>query len=245
MSLDFDGIDDRIHLPTPSGLLRNVGAWTLMAWIRADTLVGNPRIITIAVGPPPGISTSSRATLEIKPAGTLSIGSRRLDTDAAIDLDSVAGTITTGTIFHVAGTCVYGATRDSKLYKNGVQIASSSPVSIAGNTSNTDSKNGAIAANDNGLSGFFDGQFEDIRVYGRALSPDEIATIFAAQGTDGIVDGLQARYLLDEASPGTTASVGATVKDISNNKFNGTPGAGVAAPIYREMLRVRKRRSGY
>lgn len=59
----------------------------------------------------------------------------------------------------------------------------------------------------------FDGSVEDVRWYNRILSVDEIRTIAALQGTDGVVRGLGARWPLRGIDGATTA--GAT--DLSGN----------------------------
>jgi hypothetical protein len=80
--------------------------------------------------------------------------------------------------------------------------------------------------------------FEDVRVYSRALPLDEIETIFAVRGVDGIMDGLAARWYMAEASPGTSAAGAGSVKDWGVNALNGTP---TNSPVYREGV-IRSRR---
>ena len=77
-------------------------------------------------------------------------------------------------------------------------------------------------------SGAFDEQpadasVEDVRIYDRVLSPDEILTIFNSRGRDGIALGLQARYLLNEGAPGVVASGAGVIKDSGPNGLDGTP----------------------
>lgn len=52
---------------------------------------------------------------------------------------------------------------------------------------------------------FYDGLIDDLRVYTRALPLDEIQAIFACRGTDGIVYGLQSRWLFNEKHLGAIA----------------------------------------
>lgn len=52
----------------------------------------------------------------------------------------------------------------------------------------------------------------DVRVYFRALSPEEIQTIYYARGHDGIVDSLVRRWLFNESTIGAGAIAGG-VKD--------------------------------
>jgi len=66
------------------------------------------------------------------------------------------------------------------------------------------------------------GILEDMRVYTRVLSADEIATIYACRGTDTIVQGLQNRWLLNEGAEGVVASGAGIIKDLTGSQ-NGTP----------------------
>jgi hypothetical protein len=240
MSVLFDGVNDTIGFSV-TGRLRNVSSWTVMAWINATSLPGEVSILNVSVGSPVGTSLS-RADLAVLASGAIEITIRRLDADAGIVVTSAAGEIVVGNVYHVAVSCVYGANLTVKFYKNGVLVSTQTPAGTAGSTSDTNSQNGAIGSNDDGASQFFPGYIEDTRVYGRALSDDEIATIYACEGRDGIWVSLQSRHNLNEQSRGTTAPAGATVKDLTDNGYNGTPGAGTAAPSYRENLRIKPRR---
>lgn len=64
---------------------------------------------------------------------------------------------------------------------------------------------------------------EDCRLYDRALSANELLTMFNERGVDGIVDGLLHRWLLNEWVPGATASGAGTTKDSGPGQVNGTP----------------------
>lgn len=68
----------------------------------------------------------------------------------------------------------------------------------------------------------------DMRIYNRALSPAEIQTIHGVRGTDGIVDGLIARWQFNDGAPGTL--VGTTLS--LTGKHNGTGGPGGNEPLY-------------
>lgn len=80
---------------------------------------------------------------------------------------------------------------------------------------------------------FMEGLIEDLRVYNRALSDNELKTIFAARGRDGIVNGLVGRWLMNEKAPGI--SPGATeVLDIGLNRLNSS--AVGNTPTYEEGI---------
>jgi len=85
----------------------------------------------------------------------------------------------------------------------------------------------------------FDGIIADARVYDRALSADEMATVHAARGTDGIVDGLLHRWMLDELAFGVAATGVGTVKDLAAGAVDGDP---IASPPYaHDQLKSRRR----
>ncbi len=85
----------------------------------------------------------------------------------------------------------------------------------------------------------YDGLIEDVRVYNRVLSDAEIETLAAARGVDRIVDGLVARWMLDEGALGDTVSGVDSVKNLSDNAMDMSP---VASPTYAEgVLRSRRR----
>ena len=68
-----------------------------------------------------------------------------------------------------------------------------------------------------------DGAAEDVRIYDRVLSADEILTIYNSRGRDGIILGLAARYLMNEGAPGVVASGAGVIKDSGPNGLDGTP----------------------
>ena len=72
---------------------------------------------------------------------------------------------------------------------------------------------------------YFDGKMADVRFYNRILSADEVATIYACRGHDGIVSGLVGRWKLDELAAGA----GAAPIDYSGN---GNDGSVVGSPVY-------------
>lgn len=83
------------------------------------------------------------------------------------------------------------------------------------------------------------GRMDDVRIYDRALSVAEIETIFAAKGVDGIVDGMVARWLMNEDAPGVVASGADLHKDLGKNGIDGTPNN---SPTFAEsILRSRRR----
>jgi hypothetical protein len=82
---------------------------------------------------------------------------------------------------------------------------------------------------------------EDVRVYTRALSPNELETIFAAQGVDGIASGLHFKWGLNENAPGVTVPVsGNPIRSLSNELANGNAGGTVPTWVEGELRTKRK-----
>ena len=63
-----------------------------------------------------------------------------------------------------------------------------------------------IGSTPGGSGQAWNGIIDDIRVYDRVLSANEIQTIYGARGQDGIVDGLTLWYPMNEGAEGTTPS---------------------------------------
>jgi hypothetical protein len=218
-----DGSAQWVNLGTDLPLLRNVSGMTLMAWVNPVVVVAQHIVLAVAIGPPPGTSGSSRASIEFN--GTpIVIFIRNADGDVVFSAS--AGTMVANQWQHVGFThnC------DSKagvIYRNGVSVGTFTSTGLTGTaTSDTNSKNAAIGAQDDGAGSAFDGAIEDARVYGRVLSEAEFLTIFTSKGKDGIVAGLQGRWPMQELGEGITAT---RIADLSNNGISGTPTAG---PVY-------------
>lgn len=108
---------------------------------------------------------------------------------------------------------------NASIYLNGVSQSITETWTPAGSR-RSDASYDLIIGNHDDLGRCLWGWEEDARMYNRILSANEIQTIHAAQGNDGIVDGLVARYLLDQGAEGVTASGNAV--DASINKNNGS-----------------------
>jgi len=150
--------------------------------------------------------------------GTYIVGQLSIN-GAFSNLDSGVLTFNSGDIFFMAVT-YDGTTHKLYHWQNGVQGATAAK-SITGTITQypTDMTIGRYL----NTADYTVGTIWDSRVYNRALSQDEIKTIFALQGADKIVDGLVGRWMMMEGSEGTTASVANSIIDISGNGNNGTP----------------------
>lgn len=139
-----------------------------------------------------------------------------------------------GTWRHLAGT--YDGTI-LRVYLDGVEDGTNTPP-VGGNIRSTTAPVRIGTGSGASSEGPTDGSVDDVRIYDRVLSADEIATIFASNGHDVIVDALQARFTFMEKGPGATAT-GADVKDIGPNSLATTS---VNTPTYSEgVLSFRRR----
>lgn len=217
MSLTFDATNtDYINLGQPSvlNLLPNA-EWTLMCWVRKGT--------TDAFGTFISRADSTGATRQYQ----FTYGSP----GPPYQLQCLVGGV-----FYVSGVappdtdwhhCTLrninnGGTYQFQMYFNGATAGS---VQNSGTgTITCDTLIGARRATGNTGTGFLlTGGITDMRVYNRALTNDEIATIASSQGRDFILLGLVGRWLLNEREPGTVASGSGIHKDISNERNDGTP----------------------
>jgi hypothetical protein len=243
MSMEFDGVDDGLRMGLSIPSLQNVTGSSIMSWIKV-TGMPNPAIddkatvIGTSIGPAPGLSDSTRTKIKIHdPAPAGSDTHFRCDTQA-LDGDSNSVVRADGgsaglELCHIAATVDY-TTREVKIYKNGVLIKQGIATNMtAGNTSNTLGKVGSVAVSPGGITQFFDGFEEDARLYSRVLSAAEIATIFACEGVDGIVFGLQQRYELQSGPAGALAS-SVSPQDVAQQQISASVSSGV--PLYQESI---------
>lgn len=109
--------------------------------------------------------------------------------------------LTLGTFNHVC--FVQDVTNGIRLgYVDGVLQSTVNPASFAGGQ-NANLSLGVTAGGSG--QGWF-GAIDDVRVYDRVLSAEEIQTIYACRGTDGIFDSLSLWYQLNEGSEGAAVT---------------------------------------
>ncbi len=230
MALDFIP-DDFVDIGTFDVIGDEI---TVMAWVNPDAFPSDPRVI--AKGTSPASADHFWVLLVVGGAPPNEI---ELRVFAGGSFASHTGTlgVPTGSWTHICA--VYDGV-DMRVFFNGVQDGGTTakagvirvgaaPVWIGGMPTTPSDRP-------------WDGDIDDARIYQRALSAEEILTIFTARGTDGIVDGLLSRYHLNEQPPGTVAPVTANfVKDVGPSKNDGDA---VGGPIYSDSI-LRFRRKGF
>lgn len=217
MALDFDGSTDDVDITPTTGLVQNVVGATELAWFAWDMPASeNDTVIHVSSGDDP---TESRFLMRAEgfTPFRLRFDGRALDTDG----ESIVGAGTLNTQFrHHGDVADYGnATAD--IYISGVAVGTglSLTSSTAGATSNTAPLAANIASQNGG--GGFAGVIEDVRIYNRQLTADEIATIHACRGIDGIVWGLSARFTLNQFPPGISLTGTEIIPDWSGEQRSG------------------------
>ena len=175
------------------------GKLTLAAWILPDVVTGTHEI----VGKFDGANESYLLSQEVDEI--------RMYIDSASNYQTTnAANLVAGTIYHVAG--VYdSASQTVNLYVNGTLMASTTSGTIPSSIGD-DTGEFAVGAQDTGATAanYFDGQIDDVRVYNRAFSPNEVAALY------NWAPGPTIYFKLDE-NTGTS-----TVNDSSGNSYSGT-----------------------
>ena len=142
-------------------------------------------------------------------------------------------TFATNTRYHI--TCTAANTDLAQIYVNGVfdsddNTASGSP---GADTLHIGHRTGAPGDE------YFNGFIEDMRIYDRVLSANEIFTIYSCRGLDAIVHGLLHRWLMNEKAMDVIASGAGSIKDVASGQLNMTPNN---SPVYEGSQLIFKRK---
>jgi len=124
--------------------------------------------------------------------------------------------LTTGIWYHIA--CTRNTSNNGSIYINGYLDNTSSILSLTPSAGNLRIGRKAGAASE-----YLNGSVEDMRIYNRILSQDEIETIYYTKGTDGIVQNLNHRWIFNEGSESSVASGSGVIKDRTVNGLHMTP----------------------
>jgi len=152
-AIDLDGADDFIAIPDSPNLQFDQ-AITIAAWIQSDRVASAGTVL----------SQGDDVQLRVFPDKLRF----RISVDTGTELQS-AFNFVNATWYHLVGT--YDG-RVMRLFVDGIEIGAVQAVGIPLNASGADwaigRRSGTNAAN------LFDGRIDDVRIYGRALSADEI-----------------------------------------------------------------------
>ena len=214
MAVRFNGTNDGLGVTAPPNVLNNVTRATIMAWCRPNgPVTGSPTVFAASIGPPPGLSGSSRLSIDRQnPSGPINITVRAADGAGGFGLSGGSGNDYFASEWQHVAAVIWYDNNVGSVYRNAVLLNGYTLMSLSALvTSATNPKALAAGANEDFLAGFWNGDIEDCRIYNRALSQEELETIVAAKGADGIVNGLQVRYPMTDGPPGSTVVTCANV----------------------------------
>ncbi len=168
-AVDFDGTDDYINIGTPTVLDFGSGPHTISAWAKTD--IANTDQVIFSSGT--ADCCGSEATLGFD----YNLGGGFYEfqfnhSGASLLNSNIPGDIQTGTWYHVVGTWDGVSTR--RIYVNGVLSASDTVTSLSAEFNN----NVLIGRGDTTFPQHMNGQIDEVRVYNRGLSADEVGELY-------------------------------------------------------------------
>ncbi len=186
-AFSLDGSDDYLEVPDADNLdLTTRG--TLAVWVYVRSLANIEHKIVIAKGPwsrYPGLNEGGTYGLSISPQGTVYLYTAGPCYGCASSI--TAGVVPLNTWTHLAGTWDGS---QMKAYVNGISVGTAPQIYLPV-PGNNDSLRIGITR-EFGLPGeehfdgrFFDGLIDEVQIYNRSLSDNEIASIYGA-GSAGI-----------------------------------------------------------
>lgn len=232
MGMYFDGNNSGIRYGDGSRLIfADIPAISISFWIDNLVLSDNPGFFEITTA---GGSARIEALWRSGDA-LIRAGGRALDSDSFKTIDSSASVLDTN-LHHVV--IVFDYQNDSAyIYIDGVLDVSDTNMGwTAGNCSNTAPAEADVGGA-NSLGNAADANFHDFRGYKRALTAKEVMTIYASEGKDGIIDGLELWLKAIEASSGTAITT-SLIKDYSPNKWSAFSVAGTTADYAEDPISV-------
>lgn len=221
-AMRFDGTDDGVTIGNQSELHASTSDLTISAWIRPNNLtVGVKGVVGmsgIGAGVVPYMIEFNRtaARFSFAQAGT---GSGNVSVTNTTNLQL-------GRWYHIVATRKYNSTTNwsVNLYLNGVPNGSGT-IQRSGITSQT-----LGIGRYGGHTLYFNGDIADVRIYNRALTPQEIKALYNGYDT---YNGLIARWVLDgNALPFVPSA---------NGKFHGFQTGGVLKSSLPNKINLFKR----
>lgn len=212
-ALDFDGSNEYISIPDANHL-DITGTVTLSAWIRSDSYPATGDYDSIIVKGNAGTPAINYGMETYGQSSTQYLTFFFHNGSSQIIRGSTG--LTTGVWHHVA--VVYNdAANDIRLYVNGAQesetVITGSPETTSIITNSVQTEIGSY----NSDRHWFDGRIDEVRVYNRAFSGDEVVQLYRLTTPTGIDTGLKGYWSFNGAD-----TTGTTTYDRSGAGNNGT-----------------------
>ncbi len=177
-SLKFDGVDDYVDIGDVT-TFDNLTQMTISAWVKQDSLTDDDVLIGKIVNSP--LWDGFLLFRDDVGGASGRTDTYKFEVDYQSNNSSIEGATNAsqqGVWTHVVGTFAGNSSTGLRLYINGVEDANS-PVSTVG-TLNTSSNSDLVRiGNSNAFAGKeFNGAIDDVRIYNRVLSADEIKRLY-------------------------------------------------------------------
>ncbi|GAB4198602.1 MAG: hypothetical protein Tsb002_33660 [Wenzhouxiangellaceae bacterium] len=171
-ALDFDGVNDYVSVPDANSLDVGTGDFSIEAWIR--TADSNAMIVSKRVNNGGGnyvgylfMVNSGRLLVQLADPSNSWRNYADLNGPRVDDLQW----------HHVAITVDRNNSSGGRIYLDGVNIFTFNPTTRSGNLSNSSS---LTIGRTSDSSNYFDGQIDEVALYGKALTQTEVRSIFNA-----------------------------------------------------------------
>ena len=172
--MGFDGSNDYVDAGSAASL-DNLGPLTFSAWIYPNSLAGDEFFVIAKPGD--GGACEGCRQLQVGDffgnSDQLIFYSKRADSSVDI-AQSVNNTITTGSWQYIVGT--WDGSNAPKLYKNGAEVSYASQAAGTGALNSDAGQNMTIGSR--GAGNFFNGTIDEVRIYNRVLSANEIQQLY-------------------------------------------------------------------
>jgi len=172
-ALDFDGVDDSVVV-TDTTNFDGPAAITYSAWINTSSSTKEQIIVAKSRA-----EQELSATFNLRKRSDNSIALYRHTSSNPVTARSQANSITTNTWQHVVVTWtgVVGVTNNAHLYIDGTEVSYASTGVGSGTAGDDSARDLSIGKSEAGTYGF-EGKLDDVRVYNRVLSADEIWQLY-------------------------------------------------------------------
>ncbi len=180
-ALRFDGSSTKIDFGSPAAL-NNLTAYTMCAWIDPDTTGMSGTLPTIISKANSGGDRGQENFLYMSQTPMYRIGASSRSAPYSEYTNSIWPT---NNWIHVCGSWDGGTTQAGvKLYVNGVRLTQTASGGASGNTPVNDSTFNWIIGDNLGAAGnyHFKGLMDDVVIYDRALTDNEVQTLYTAVG---------------------------------------------------------------